>query len=573
MLVDANATSAAATNSIHASRQLTYAQNSRQSSSPHHHARTAAAMARSAPISSAVTISDPNNPNKVFHRMGNSNNANNNGSNTTTNNDSGKQQLTWTTLDIGGMGLKQVSSALFSYTFLTVLYLNHNNLTYLTRDIAKLSNLKILDCSGNRLTTLPPELGMLINLRDLLLFDNNITTLPPEMGTLFQLEMLGLEGNPILPDIKNILMKEGTHALIMSLRENAPVGMPPPQREWITIEADTSEDDNGKAFYKFTVLCYNILCQKYATVQAYGYTPSWALNWDYRKELIVSEVLGYDADIVCLQEVAVKHYDGEIGDIFKERGDYDGVFFPKSRIKFATAEEEKREVDGCAVFYKASKYNLIEHHLLEYSQKALQRNDFKHSEAIYNRVMTRDNIAVMVVLENKVTLNRVLVVNSHIFWDPAYADVKLVQVGMMMEGIEAFASKHLSPPASSPNGLKYSSPAALPTVICGDFNSVPQSGVYEFLSRSSLPPNHREFGQHAYGAYTSEGMTHNMSLKSCYSHIGELDITNYTPGYKGTLDYIWYTSNTLDVISLLGGISQDYLDKVVGFPNAHFPSE
>lgn len=52
---------------------------------------------------------------------------------------------------------------------------------------------------------------------------------------------------------------------------------------------------------KFSVLCYNILCQKYATSQAYGYTPSWALTWDYRKELIVSEILGWNADVVCLQ--------------------------------------------------------------------------------------------------------------------------------------------------------------------------------------------------------------------------------------------------------------------------------
>lgn len=51
----------------------------------------------------------------------------------------------------------------------------------------------------------------------------------------------------------------------------------------------------------FTLLCYNILCEKYATTQLYGYTPVWALEWDYRKELIMSEVLSYNADIVCLQ--------------------------------------------------------------------------------------------------------------------------------------------------------------------------------------------------------------------------------------------------------------------------------
>ncbi|KAI9485944.1 MAG: Endonuclease/exonuclease/phosphatase [Benjaminiella poitrasii] len=555
-------------NTAYVTRQLAYAQKSRQASSPHHHARTAAAMARSAPVSSTVTIIDPNNPSKVFNRAVNGNNGKNTNTTTTTLGGDTSSDDLWSTLDIGGVGLNNIAPVLWSYEFLTVLYLNHNNLTELTSDVAKLVNLKTLDISGNKLKSVPPELGMLIKLQDLLLFDNNITTLPNELGTLCELEMLGLEGNPIQPEIKSLLLREGTQAVIISLRENTPVGMPPPQREWITVENSVLENDNDK----LSVLCYNILCPKYATSQVFGYTPSWALNWDYRKELIISEVLGYQSDVVCLQEVAVKHYEGELGDALKERGDYDSVFFPKSRVKTMTGKNRK-EVDGCAIFYKASKYNLIEHHLLEYSPKSLQRPDFKHSDDIYNRVMTRDNVAVMIILEHKESLQRVLMVNSHIFWDPHYADVKLVQVGMMMDEIEDFAAKHLVPPSTSPDGPTYASVKQLPTIICGDFNSVPESGVYEFLSKGKLPPHHPDFGNYSYGGYTSEGLSHNLSLKSSYSHVGELDITNYTPEYKGTLDYIWYTNNTLEVVSLLGGIRQDYLDKVVGFPNAHFPSD
>lgn len=35
----------------------------------------------------------------------------------------------------------------------------------------------------------------------------------------------------------------------------------------------------------FTVMCYNVLCDKYATRQMYGYCPSWALSWEYRKKV------------------------------------------------------------------------------------------------------------------------------------------------------------------------------------------------------------------------------------------------------------------------------------------------
>lgn len=51
----------------------------------------------------------------------------------------------------------------------------------------------------------------------------------------------------------------------------------------------------------FTVLCYNVLCDKYATTNLYSYCPQWALNWEYRKSYIVKDILTYDADIVTLQ--------------------------------------------------------------------------------------------------------------------------------------------------------------------------------------------------------------------------------------------------------------------------------
>lgn len=187
--------------------------------------------------------------------------------------------------------------------------------------------------------------------------------------------------------------------------------------------------------------------------------------------------------------------------------------------------------------------------------------------------MTKDNIAVMTVLENKETLARVLIANSHIHWDPTFADVKLVQVGMLMDELEKFGAKHLSPPPSSPDGPTYASTSKLPTIIAGDFNSTPESGVYEFLSKGSVKQDHDDFGDHTYGDYTTEGLSHSLSLKSTYAPIGELPFTNYTPGFKGVLDYIWHSTNTLDVLSVLGSIDKSYLSKVVGFPNAHFPSE
>jgi len=68
-------------------------------------------------------------------------------------------------------------------------------------------------------------------------------------------------------------------------------------------------------------------------------------------------------------------------------------------------------------------------------------------------------------------------------------------------------------------------------------------------------------------------MTHPFSLKSSYSNIGELSFTNYTPGFTGVIDYIWYSTNALQVTGLLGEIDKEYLQRVPGFPNYHFPSD
>ena len=56
-------------------------------------------------------------------------------------------------------------------------------------------------------------------------------------------------------------------------------------------------------------MCYNVLCDKYATRQLYGYCPSWALNWEYRKKIILEEIRQYNADIISLQVRLIRLFD------------------------------------------------------------------------------------------------------------------------------------------------------------------------------------------------------------------------------------------------------------------------
>lgn len=266
--------------------------------------------------------------------------------------DKDRGRTTWTTIDMGGMNLKNLSPALFRYDFLTTLYIPHNSLTELPPAICKLANLTLLDASSNKLTSLPAELGLLTHLRELFLFDNHLSNLPPQLGTLHLLETLGIEGNPLPDTLRSLIEKDGTSALISYLRDSCPVPPPPPERSWLTIEPEALPSADKRPEDSFSILCYNILCDKYATSQMYGYTPSWALSWEYRKELILQEVLNYGSDVICLQEVDVEAYESYFMEHLSAQG-YDGVHHAKSRSRTMSGDE-KRAVDGCATFYKSS---------------------------------------------------------------------------------------------------------------------------------------------------------------------------------------------------------------------------
>jgi CCR4-NOT transcription complex subunit 6 len=255
----------------------------------------------------------------------------------------------WTGLDLGGIKLRTLSTSMFNFTHVTSLYINHNALTSIPAAISSLRNLTLLDATANELASIPPELGVLCKLKDLLLFDNHLTTLPAELGTLYQLETLGIEGNPMEERYRKILAEDGTPALIAHLRDTCPVGNGPPERQWIEIEPDVSSPSEGKQ-ESFTVLSYNILCHHFAPGSTYSYTPSWALDWNYRRQTILQEILNASADVVCLQEMDRDQYADFFYPQLQQHG-YEGSHYSRTRARTMSTEEAGK-VDGCATFWK-----------------------------------------------------------------------------------------------------------------------------------------------------------------------------------------------------------------------------
>jgi hypothetical protein len=95
---------------------------------------------------------------------------------------------------------------------------------------------------------------------------------------------------------------------------------PPPTRSWLRLASPNTTHPTAI----FTVMNYNILCDKYATRHVYGYCPSWALKWDYRRKQILDELRSYAADIIALQVRKLNKVFLEIGGFRRE---IDGSFF------------------------------------------------------------------------------------------------------------------------------------------------------------------------------------------------------------------------------------------------------
>lgn len=473
----------------------------------------------------------------------------------------------WTAVDLSGQGLQRLTPKLFNYDFLQKLYLNHNKLVALPPAITKLSQLKVLDLSDNLLTELPPELGFVFTLKYLFLFDNKIQNLPYEFGSLFQLEVLGLEGNPISDRTRELLAREGTRGVVQDLRERAPVKQASPPREWLEFEEPAA--DRGP----FKVMSYNTLCDRYATPQLYAYTQSWALAWKYRRELLKDEIFSYDSDVVCLQEVDGTSYDGFWRESLGPRG-YDSQYWPKTRARTMSELDAKR-VDGCATFYKKDRLRYVEHYIIEYNALALRKDDLKKTEDIYNRIMTKDNIGLVTVFERVDAPGQLLVVaNTHLHWDPEFKDVKLVQVALLLEELERIVGLYAS--NSTPEGSKfprYTDIKSVPLLICGDFNSTWDSGVYQLFAQGDVSSKHPDLEGRIYGRYTEDGIHHKFSLRSAYADVNNMPFTNYTPNFVQVIDYIWFSTSALSVTGALGQIDPDYTKNFVGFPNPHHPSD
>jgi CCR4-NOT transcription complex subunit 6 len=224
-------------------------------------------------------------------------------------------------------------------------------------------------------------------------------------------------------------------------------------------------------------------------------------------------------------------------------------------------------VDGCATFWKKSKFSMPENYCLEFNDMARQEAstlglDEGDARRFMNR-LNRDNIAQIIVLESlsrsnnnrNVARSALCIVNTHIYSNQQRADVKLWQSLNLIREVQQFVSTR-----------------ELALMICGDFNSEPASAVYDFIMHGHLTSDaHPEIfadpsNQSVRILPSPHDIVHDMEMASAMNTaLGfEPNFTNYTQKFKGTLDYIFYTPSKLRILAVTAPPDENDVRAVAG---------
>ncbi|XP_041028016.1 carbon catabolite repressor protein 4 homolog 1-like [Juglans microcarpa x Juglans regia] len=335
----------------------------------------------------------------------------------------------------------------------------------------------------------------------------------------------------------------------------------------------------------FTVLSYNILSDAYATNDIYSYCPSWALSWPYRRQNLLREIVGYRADIVCLQEVQSDHYEEFFAPELDKHG-YLGLYKRKTNEVYIG---NTNTIDGCATFFRRDRFSHVKKYEVEFNKAAQSWTDSQLPSAQKKTALNRlfkDNVALIMVLEAKFSNQGVdnpgkrqllCVANTHVNVHQDLKDVKLWQVHTLLKGLEKIAAS-----------------ADIPMLVCGDFNSAPGSAPHSLLAMGKVDPLHPDLAADPLGILRPNSkLVHQLPLVSAYSSFARMGVglslgqqkrrldpttneplfTNCTRDFIGTLDYIFYTADSLTVESLLELLDEESLRKDTALPSPEWSSD
>ncbi|XP_075430948.1 2',5'-phosphodiesterase 12 [Ascaphus truei] len=301
---------------------------------------------------------------------------------------------------------------------------------------------------------------------------------------------------------------------------------------------------------------YNILAATYAQTEhsrtvLFPYCAPYALDTDYRQNLVKKELAGYNADIVCLQEVDKAVFGDSLGPALDAFG-LDGVF----RVK-------EKQQEGLATFYRRSRFGLLSQHDVLLHEALL--GDSLHAEllgklsaypAARDRVLQRSSVLQVSVLQSTTDPSRkVCIANTHLYFHPKGGNIRLIQIAVALSHVR-YVAHELYP--------------GIPVIFGGDFNSTPSSGLYSLVKNGTISEDHEDWTSNGEEERCNMSVTHPIKLKSA---CGEPAYTNYVGGFHGCLDYIFIDSDNFEVEQIIPLPSHEEVTSHQALPSVSHPSD
>ncbi|KAF9408810.1 Glucose-repressible alcohol dehydrogenase transcriptional effector [Podila epigama] len=320
-----------------------------------------------------------------------------------------------------------------------------------------------------------------------------------------------------------------------------------PKREWVYDSSGTMSMDAKS----FGVMSWNLLSPKlcHPVRLDIGCKPD-HLEWNIRKQSILNQIAFTDSDFICLQELELK--------------DYEEYFAPRlARLGYRSIHAYKMNVyemrDGCAIFYRESRFRLLDEHVLRFNQVELDDNNNKRPSMARDTAIRFNlfhNLALVALFENKRTRRCVQLATTHLLADPAFPDAKMLQTAILtskLEELKAAAMAAQSQRTTSHNQHQHH----IPTILAGDFNSLPDSSVVNYLKTGKVETRH--FGDNDFGRFTRSDTKHfHHRLGLCDSYKSStLPFTNSTRHFQGTIDYLLYDPTSLGLVGFMDHLAME----------------
>ncbi|RUS88253.1 hypothetical protein EGW08_003955 [Elysia chlorotica] len=315
----------------------------------------------------------------------------------------------------------------------------------------------------------------------------------------------------------------------------------------------------------FSVVSYNILAECHWKRQDYSYTPSEYMEQGYRHSVLLKELDYLEGDIVCMQEVDPKYYKDTLLPAMTSRG-YSGSFIKRTQDYFD---------EGEATFVKNSRFN-IKHSegisLKELAYKEIDESGLSAEvSAAVKEYLDRSDVIMLSQLECVKTGKMLTVANIHVVYSRDAPDVQCIEIACAIKQLVSKAGSDLNP-----------------YIICGDFNCKTTMPGYQLAKDGYLSDDHIRTLQNLEALKNTDGSSRSLihhlwkafqhtssNLKSAYevTMSKEPVLTSYTNKTHGCLDYVFYSSASLDTVGVLETLDESVLTKNGGIPEVNIPSD